>query len=103
MKKWRISAHKSLGITSAVFLLTGFIVGYFNVRNRSDFHFSNLHTIWGLVTTIIVILTPIMGNIFLKSKSNKKLLRVIHKNLGRISITAMAVNIILGLFKAGIL
>ena len=52
---------------------------------------------------ILLIATPILGQLFLKLKKGKKQLRLAHHWVGRVALGFMFWTIIVGLFQAGLI
>lgn len=102
-KKIWLKIHKTFGITGGLLGIAGFSTAYYMIANTSRIHFSVLHTFAGLTGIIMLILTPILGQTFLKIRKHKQFFRAVHKFFGRITLIIVFAAIIFGLFKAGIL
>lgn len=102
-RKWWLKVHRPIGVAGAVSSVIGLVIGYFMVEMTTGIHFRVLHAAFGGTTVLLAILTPIMGQAFLKKKTNKQQLRVTHRYLGRITIAMMAATIALGFAQAGLL
>jgi hypothetical protein len=102
-RKWWLKVHKPIGVTGAVSSVIGLVIGYFMVEMTTGIHFRVLHAAFGGTTVLLAILTPIMGQAFLKRKTNKQQLRLVHRYLGRITILMMAATIALGFAQAGLI
>jgi hypothetical protein len=104
-KKFRgwLKVHRPMGVVGAVTGAAGVILAGIMVSLRSGVHLRVTHASLGLVTIIVIIATPIIGQAFLKLKTGKTVLRTTHRWIGRLSLTLMLAVIILGLFQAGIL
>ena len=98
-KKIWLKIHKTFGITGALLGLGGFITAYYMIQNTSRIHFSVLHTYIGITGIVMFILTPILGQVFLKIKKHKKFLRAVHKLFGRIMFIIVFAAVIFGLFS----
>jgi hypothetical protein len=62
------------------------------------------HSIVGLITVISIILTPVVGYAIVKGKrERKRLYRILHRWIGRITLTGMLAAVILGLRFRGII
>jgi len=73
------------------------------IQNTSCIHSSVLHTYIGITGIVMFILSPVLGQVFLKIKKHKKFLRTIHKLFGRIIFIVVFAAVIFGLFQTGIL
>jgi uncharacterized membrane protein len=104
-KKWRIKVHKNLNMTGSIAGIVALGIAVYMIQVSFGAHFSVIHSIIGLITLMLIVITPIMGMGILKVKSveNKKKLQAIHPWIGRITLVLMAVTIILGLRLVGIL
>jgi len=75
------------------------------VRAMGIAHFSNPHTLSGLVTVIMALLMPTLG--YLMSSKNfrkyRKTIVPVHRWLGRLTLVAMLFVIYLGLAMVGII
>jgi hypothetical protein len=98
-----LKLHRPMGIVGAITGAAGVVLAGIMVSFRSGVHLRVPHASLGLVTIIVIIATPILGQAFLKLKKGKQALRTIHRWIGRLSLTLMLAVIILGLFQAGIL
>jgi len=104
-KAWRIRVHKNLNMIGSIAGIVALGIAVYMIRVSFGTHFSVIHSIIGLITLMLMVITPIMGMGILKVKSvaNKKKLRTIHPWIGRITLVLMAVTIVLGLQLVGIL
>jgi hypothetical protein len=73
------------------------------VAQTSGVHLRVPHAWLALVTIVLLIATPILGQLFLKLRKAKKQLRLAHHYCGRAALVLMGLTIILGLFQARIL
>ena len=104
-KAWRIKVHKNLNMSGSIAGIVALSIAVYMIRVSFGTHFSVIHSIIGLITLILIVITPLMGMGILKMKSveNKKKLRAIHPWIGRITLVLMIVTIDLGLRQVGIL
>jgi len=98
-KKWWLKTHKSLGVAGASLGVIALATAVYMVATTSGIHLRVVHSYFGLITLIIIVLTPIMGQTFLKIKKNKKVFRMIHRWAGRTSLLLMLATIVLGLVQ----
>ena len=102
-RRWWLKAHRPMGIAGAVLGVAGVVSAYYMVELTSGAHLRILHSVLGIITMAVFMITPIVGQMFLKLRWNKQLLRKTHRWLGRLALLLMAVVIVLGLRQAGIL
>lgn len=102
-RRWWLKAHRPMGIIGAVLGAGGVVSAYYMIELTSGVHLRVLHSVLGIVTLGLFVVTPIIGQMFLKLRWNRQLLRKSHRWLGRLALVMMAVVIVLGLREAGIL
>ena len=100
-KKW-LKLHKTFQWTSAVAGILGVAAGIVLVEVSSGIHLRVAHTIIALASVVLIILAIVVAYGFLKRKKHKKELRILHRWIGRLTITGFLVTIVFGLFQAGI-
>jgi|GEM_PF-517456 len=94
-KRWWLKAHKTLGLGGAIITLSGIMVAVYMVSASSGFiPPAGLHAYIGIIVSMMVLFTPIMGFIQLKKRDMR--LRTIHRWSGRLTISLMIVNAYLG-------
>ena len=102
-KKWRLNAHKKLNTTGAVIGIIALGIAVYMISASYGVHFSAAHTIIGIITFALMILTPFFGYAALKTKKwNKKILRMVHRWMGRGTIVLMILTVVAGLRLVGI-
>ncbi|UCF07752.1 MAG: hypothetical protein JSW28_08950, partial [Thermoplasmata archaeon] len=102
-KRWRIEVHKWLGVSGSIISLAGIILGFVMVTMTSGEHFRVPHAYLGVLAAVFIILSPVLGIAQFKIKKNKARVRMIHRWVGRIAVTAMLINILAGLSLVGII
>ncbi|MQY76124.1 MAG: hypothetical protein GH155_00660 [Spirochaeta sp.] len=102
-KKWWLKAHRRLGLSGGTLALPGLGLGIYMVEVTSGVHLKAVHTYVGLLTVVLIILTPIIGRSILKGKAGIQARRRLHRWSGRATLIMMLTTIVLGLFRAGIL
>ncbi len=103
-KKWWLKTHRRLGTGGGIGALVALVIATIMVSVSHGYHLSSSHSIVGLITIVFIIITPLIGSRMLKPKaSGKKVLRVIHRWIGRITLVLMAVTVLFGLRVSGIL
>lgn len=102
--KWWMKYHRGVGLTSAILLIGGLLVGVYLVIDLGIPHFSNTHTIAGLVTIIAGLITPALGYAMPSKMFRKyaKQLRPTHKWIGRLKILLMIWVAYLGFAVVGL-
>jgi len=104
-KRWWFSVHKGINIGSASGVAAAIGIAAVMISLTHGYHLSNLHAITGLITFMLIILTPVQGFGIRSEKVKpeiKKKLRIAHRWSGRITLLLMAVTIYFGLTLAGI-
>lgn len=101
-KKWRYKTHRTLGIIAGSTGVTALILAGVMVQVYSGVHFTSRHAIFGGVTALLLILTPLAGLRIKKSKK-KKPLRNAHRIMGYITAAFMIFTILSGLLFAGVI
>ncbi len=96
-KNW-LKQHKIFQWSGALFGLLGIVTAVIMVEVTTGMHLNVTHSIVAAVSFGIIILAITAAYGFLKKKKHKKELRIVHRWLGRIAITAWLVTIGLGLY-----
>jgi hypothetical protein len=102
-EQWWLKAHKTMGISGALFVISGLFMAIYMVSSSTGVHFRVPHTYLGVIIIIFVGMTPILGYAQLKSESRGMKIRTIHRWSGRITLVLMFITILSGLSLAGIL
>ena len=100
-KRWWLFVHRRIGIVTVVFVLLGFMTAVFMVSRQTGRHFAVPHAWLGLVTILSVLSTYTAGLMQFKVKTAS--MRSLHRWAGYGTFALMALNIVSGLFLAGIL
>jgi len=103
IKIWWLRLHKVLGISGVCFVLLGlcFVVIHLSLINAG--HFTVPHTHLGLIVVFLSLVTPIMGLMQIKMYGMAVKIRTFHRWSGRTLLILMGINIISGLYTAGII
>ena len=106
-KKWWLKTHRAFGSIGSIGAVAALILAVVMISITHGYHLSNTHGIFGLITVVLLLVTPFMGYWMTSPKGGspevKKKLRVIHRWIGRVTLLLMAVTIIFGLQLSGIL
>ena len=96
-KRWWLKAHRVLtGIGSGVGLI-GVVVGWLMVAAAGTGHWRGPHAYLGAALALLLAATPALGLVQLKVQpAVGRRLRPIHRWLGRISLSLMTVQVVLG-------
>lgn len=89
--------HKALEWSGGVLGLAGIIVAVIMVQAAGRVHFRVPHSIFATVSFMFLVVSIITAYGFLKGKHYKKRLRVVHRWLGRLTVLAWVLTILLGL------
>ena len=102
-RHWWLRAHKMMGISGAIFVISGLVMAIYMVSLSTGVHFRVPHAYLGSITIIFVLMTPIWGYAQFKSVSEAVKIRTIHRWSGRITLALIFINIISGLSLGGII
>ena len=101
-KPWWLKVHRSIAITGVILFLIAIIAIALQITLTERAHLRIPHSWVGLAAFIFILLTPTLGFLQFKIKNMAAKLRVFHRWSGRITISLMIINIVLGLFMIGI-
>ena len=94
-KRWWLKAHRTLGIAGAALTLSGITVAIYMVSASAGLQPpGGPHAYLGIIVSLMVILTPVLG--FIQLKKRDKRLQTIHRWSGRMTIALMIINAYLG-------
>jgi preprotein translocase subunit YajC len=96
-KKW-VKLHKAFQWGSAVCAVLGIVAAVIMVEVTTGIHLRVAHSIVAVASFGAIVLAITAGYGFLRRKTHKKELRIMHRWLGRVAILAWLVTITLGLF-----
>lgn len=102
-KMWWLKLHKILGISSACCVLAGVCFESIHLSLISAGHFNVAHAYFGILIVVLSLITPSMGLIQIKIHGIASKIRPLHRWSGRVIILLMGINIISGLYTAGII
>jgi len=100
---WWFKAHKALGTFGALLGAAGLATGVYMVSQAGRGHIRVPHAYLGLLTIVLVLVSPVLGMLFLRSKAAKPKIRRVHVWWGRGSIVLMLVTVLLGLYLVGVI
>ena len=100
-KRWWLTVHKTLNLSSIVIAAAGISAAIFMVKSYQGSHFASVHGIIGLIAGIWLIIQGCAGLFMLSPKLARfaKRMRLIHRWSGRLLGLIMLINIVLGLSK----
>jgi hypothetical protein len=101
--RWWFRAHKVLGYATALAALLGLTVAVYMVSESGGGHLRVPHAYLGVLTLVMVLTSPILGQVFLKVRGGKRTVRSVHLWIGRINLALILVTILAGLRAAGVL
>jgi hypothetical protein len=102
-RRWWLKTHRLLGAGGAVLGAGGVAAMTVMLSLLSASHLRILHAYLGLLTLAGMLAAPLLGLRILRSRGSRPVLRGLHRWLGRSVILAMAVTIVLGLIRVGLL
>jgi len=103
-KKWWFKAHKTLSVIGGVLSVTALAVAVYMISSSYGLHFASLHGVLGLITLILIVMSPFLGFGMQKVKARrKKAFRTLHVWTSRGALVLMLIVIVMGLRLAGIL
>jgi uncharacterized membrane protein YozB (DUF420 family) len=95
-KKLWMKKHKTFALSGAASSLIGFsCIFSFKIISQFD-HFQSIHSIIGIATLALLMVTPALG---LSVTKGPKIIRPLHKTFGRITSLAILVTAVSGLFR----
>lgn len=98
-RRWWLKVHRAVGLTGGITGILGIVIAAYMVGATTGIHLRVGHSIVGLITVLVIILTPILGFVIFSAKPEyKKRVRLFHRWSGRITLIMMAVTITFGLF-----
>lgn len=102
-KNWWLKAHRSIAITGVVLFLVALLAIALQITLTERAHLRVPHSWVGLTAFVFVLLTPTLGFLQFKVKNMTTKLRGLHRWSGRITISLMIINVVLGLLLIGVL
>ena len=100
---WWLKLHKKFGITGTALLLTGLCLEIIHLSLIDAGHLNVLHSYIGIIIVLFSVVAPFLGFMQFKFPQNALIIKLFHRWSGRILLLLMGVNIISGLYTAGIL
>lgn len=100
-RSWWFSVHRRFGAVGVSFVILGFMAALIMVSQQTGRHFTVPHAWLGLVAILSVLGTYMLGITQAKKRTGSA--RSLHRWSGRVTIALLAINIVSGLFLAGIL
>ncbi|MCX5806464.1 MAG: hypothetical protein NT010_10425 [Proteobacteria bacterium] len=101
-KRWWLKMHESLGVFGAFLTMLGFFIIVFHISLSGRPYFTQSHGYVGIMIALLAVIMPTLGFIQLKIRMVAGKIRPIHRFFGWIMLMAMFINIILGMYMAGI-
>lgn len=102
-RKWWLKIHRRVGVVGGILGVVGVGLATYTIARTTGVHLRLPHSWIGLVTVVLIVVTPVYGQLMLKIRKNTKRLRAVHRWLGRVTLLCMAATIVLGLFVLGVL
>ncbi len=99
-RRWWLRAHRGLGWGGVILVLAGFGAVF---MGKGEGHFQAPHEWLGAVVVLLAVATPVSGHLSFIMREKSVTLRMIHRWSGRTTLALMGLNILFGLFFAGIL
>ncbi len=101
--RWWLRLHKIAGILGVLSLLIGLAAVIFMITLSGGEHFSVTHAYIGAMTVVFAAITPVLGTLQFKVKSQSAKIRIMHRWSGRFTLMFAIVTIVTGLRIVGIL
>jgi hypothetical protein len=102
-KTWWLKLHRIFGISGACCVLLGVCFESIHLSLISAGHFNVAHAYLGTLIVLLSLITPAMGLMQVKMYGMASKIRPLHRWSGRTVIAMAGVNIISGLYTAGII
>jgi len=99
-RRWWLRAHRGLGWGGVALVLAGFAAIF---MGKGEVHFHVPHGWFGVVIVLLAVATPVLGHLSFIMREKSATLRLVHRWSGRTTLALMGLNILSGLFIAGIL
>jgi hypothetical protein len=102
-RRWWLKTHRLLGAGGALLGAAGIAAMAVMLSLLSASHLRIFHSYLGLVTLLGMLAAPLVGLGMLKARSGRQGLRIFHRWLGRSVLLLMALTIVLGLIRIGLI
>ena len=102
-KIWRLKLHRIIGISGACCVLAGVCFESIHLSLISAGHFNVTHAYLGMLIAVLSLITPAMGLMQINLHNMASKIRPLHRWSGRVILMLMGINIISGLYTAGIM
>jgi hypothetical protein len=102
-RKWWLKVHRRMGTVGGILGLLGVGLATYTIVRTTGVHLLLPHLWVGLVTIVLIVVTPVYGQLMLKIRKKTKRYRAVHRWFGRLALLSMAATIVLGLFALNIL
>jgi len=102
-RRWWLKAHKTAGITGSAAVLLGLAAAIIMVAQSGSGHIRVPHAGAGLITILLAIMTPALGQMQFTIREKAKVLGVRHRWCGRCTLIIGLPTILSGLWVAGII
>jgi uncharacterized membrane protein YhhN len=100
-KHWWLRFHRFVGIIGVICLGTGLVAAVVMVSQGGDGHFRLPHAWLGLAAVLFAIVTPVLGHLQFKIRSQIQQLRRWHRRTGYTSLLVVILTVLSGLAVAG--
>lgn len=91
-----LNKHRIRAVSGVIAGIAGALVMFFHKEAASYPHFKSLHAIAGLVTVLLILITPTMGMILVRGKET---LRPVHRLFGRITFLIVVITALFGVLR----
>jgi hypothetical protein len=102
-KIWWLKLHRILGISGTCCVLSGVCFEFIHLSLISAGHFNVAHAYLGMLIVLLSLITPATGLIQIKMPGEASKIRPLHRWSGRAIMILMGINIVSGLYTAGII
>lgn len=102
-KRWWLKLHRYAGLAGSLAFLPGIIMAFLMVSQAGEAHLKLPHAWLGAAAVLLAIITPVLGQMQFHWKAKAQKLRGLHRWSGRLALTAVALNLLSGLWLAGII
>jgi len=102
-KMWWLKLHKIFGISGACCVLAGVCFESIHLSLIGAGHFNVPHACLGMLIILLSLITPAMGLMQIKMHGAASKIRILHRWSGRAIMILTGINIISGLYTAGII
>jgi len=101
-KRWWFKSHRTLGVLSTLCFLCGFVSAMAMIAVSSGYHFRSVHARLGLFTTILSVVTMMLGFLQFGKYFPQSRIAMLHRWTARVTLLTACTTLASGLRILGI-